>query len=264
MSGADRFAEDWKRNGPRYRYRYGYGYGSGSGSGSIDELGYGYGRGDSHGSDFGYGYGRGDGSGRGDGYGEGSGYGSGSGYGYGSSCECSSCDCYGDGSGDGSGYVDGVSEYNGRKAYMIDSVATIIDHVHGPVAKGRILRQDLTTVPCYIVKRDGLFAHGKTLREAMDALRDKLFENMPEKERIAEFIKAHKWGEKYSAVDFYDWHHRLTGSCEMGRREFAKSHGYSLKEDELLTVEAFIELTKDSYGGSVIRKLREAYGRKRR
>ena len=144
---------------------------------------------------------------------------------------------------------------------MIGSVATIIDHVHGTVAKGRILRPDLTTVPCYIVKQDGLFAHGKTLREAMNALREKLFENLPEEERIAEFIKAHKWGEKYSAVDCYDWHHRLSGSCEMGRREFAKPHGYSLKEDELLTVEEFIELTENSYGGSVIRKLREAYGR---
>ena len=173
----------------------------------------------------------------------GSGSGSGSGYGYGS----------------GSGY--GVSEYNGRKAYMIDSVATIIDHVHGPVAKGRILMDDLTTVPCYIVKRDGLFAHGKTLRESMNALREKLFENLPEEERIDQFVKAHAWGEKYSSKDFYDWHHRLTGSCEMGRREFAKSHGYSLTEDELLTVAEFIELTKNSYGGSVIRKLREAYGR---
>ena len=172
------------------------------------------------------------------------------------------CSGYGDGS--GYGYGSGVSEYNGRKVYMIDGILTMIDHVHGDVAKGRILRQDLTTVPCYIVKQDRLFAHGKTLREAMDALRDKLFENMPEKERIAEFIKAHKWGEKYSAVDLYDWHHRITGSCEMGRREFAKSHRYSLKEDELLTVAEFIELTKNSYGGSVIRKLREAYGRDER
>lgn len=81
---------------------------------------------------------------------------------------------------------------------------------------------------------------------------------------IAEFIKAHKWGEKYSAVDFYDWHHRITGSCEMVRKEFAESHGYSLTEEELLTVEEFIELTKDSYCGSVIRKLREAYGRDER
>ena len=194
-------------------------------------------------------------------------FGSGTGYGYGSGSGSGSGSGYGSGSGSGGygdGYGDGVSEYNGRKVYMIDRVSTIIDHVHGDVAKGRILRQDLTTVPCYIVKRDGLFAHGKTLREAMNALREKLFENLPEEERIAEFIKAHEWGKKYSAVDFYDWHHRLTGSCEIGRKEFAKSHRYSLKEEELLTVEEFIELTKDSYGGSVIRKLREACGRDER
>lgn len=250
MSGTDRFAEDWWNNGECYGQGDGYGEGYGDGYGRGDGYGYvyerelGYGKGDGDG----YGYGNADGTGYGYRYGEGYGDGYGDGYGR--------CDGY--------GYGDGVSEYNGRKAYMIDNVATIIDHVHGPVAKGRILRQDLTTVPCYIVKQDGLFAHGKTLREAMDALRDKLFENMPEEERIAEFIKAHKWGEKYSAVDFYDWHHRLTGSCEMGRREFAKSHGYSLTEEELITVEEFIELTKNSYGGSVIRKLREAYGRDER
>ena len=244
MSGADRFAEDWGNNGECYGQGDGYGEGYGDGDGRGDGYGHVYGRelGNGKGDGDGYGYGNADGTGYGYRYGEGDGYG------------------YGDGYGDGYGYGDGVSEYNGRKAYMIDSVATIIDHVHGPVAKGRILRPDLTTVPCYIVKRDGLFAHGKTLREAMDALRDKLFENMPEEERIAEFIRAHKWGEKYSAVDFYDWHHRLTGSCEMGRREFAKSHGYSLTEEELLTVEEFIELTKNSYGGSIIRKLRAAYG----
>ena len=183
---------------------------------------------------------------------------------FGSCTGSGSGDGLGSGYGSGSGY--GVSEYNGRKVYMIDGIATIIDIVHarGEVAKGRILKRNLTTVPCYIVKQDGLFAHGKTLREAMNALREKLFENMPEEERIDQFVKAHAWGEKYSSKDFYDWHHRLTGSCEMGRQSFAQSHGYSLTEEELLTVEEFIELTKDSYGGSVIRKLRDAYGRDER
>lgn len=82
---------------------------------------------------------------------------------------------------------------------------------------------------------------------------------MPEEERIAEFIKAHKWGEQYSAVDFYDWHHKLTGSCDMGRREFAASHGFKVTDDELLTVEEFIKLTENSYGSGVIRKRQEAY-----
>ena len=199
------------------------------------------------------GYGSCDGSsdGSGSGYGDGSGDGSGYGSGYGS----------GDGSGDGSGYGSGygIKSFCGQKVYQIDYVPTLIDHVHGSAAKGRILRDDLTTEDCYIVKQGILFAHGETLRKAMDALRDKLFENMPEEERIAEFVKSHDWGKQYPSADYYEWHHRLTGSCDMGRSEFAKRHGYKLTDDELLTVEEFIRLTENSYGGSVIRKLREAY-----
>ena len=171
----------------------------------------------------------------------------------------------GDGSGDGSGYGYGegygygIKSINGETIYIIDSVPTLLDRVKGNVAKGRILKDDLTFEKCYVAKQDGCFAHGKTLRKAMTALTDKLFEGMPEEERIAEFIKAHKWGEKYSAVDFYDWHHKLTGSCDMGRREFAASHGFKVTEDELLTVEEFIRLTENSYGSGVIRKLEEAY-----
>ena len=108
---------------------------------------------------------------------------------------------------------------------------------------GRILREDLTTESCYIVKQGSLFAHGETLRAAMEALRDKLFEDMPEEERIAEFVKAHKWGKAYQPADYYDWHHKLTA-------------------DELLTVEEFIDLTEGSYGGDIIRRLREAYNKK--
>ena len=188
-------------------------------------------------------------SGYGNGYGDGSGYGSGSGYGP------------GDGSGYGSGYGDGsgIKSINGETIYIIDSVPTLLDRVKGNFAKGRILKDDFTFERCYVAKQDGYFAHGKTLREAMEALRDKIFEYMPEEDRIAEFIKAHKWGEKYSAVDFYDWHHKLTGSCDMGRREFADSHGFKVTEDELLTVEEFIKLTENSYGSGVIRKLEEAY-----
>ena len=189
------------------------------------------------GSGYGSGYGSGSGSGSGDGYCDGSGYG----YGY----------------GNGDGY--GIKSINGETIYIIDCVPTLIDHVKGNFAKGRILKDDFTFERCYVAKQDGYFAHGKTLREAMEALRDKIFEDMPEEDRIAEFVKAHKWGEKYSTVDFYDWHHRLTGSCDMGRREFAASHGFKVTEDELLTVEEFIKLTENSYGSTTIRKLEEAY-----
>lgn len=197
------------------------------------------------------------GSGSGHGSGHGYGYGSGSGGGYGGGCGSGSGGGYG--SGCGYGYDDGVVSFCGQKVYQIDDVPTLIDHVHGNAAKGRILRDDLSTEACYIAKQGSLFAHGKTLRAAMDALLEKLFEDMPEEERIAEFVKAHEWGKQYPSADYYDWHNRLTGSCDMGRSEFAKRHGYKLTDDELLTVEEFIKLTENSYGGSVIRKLREAY-----
>ena len=231
---------------------YGCGCGSDSGDGSGDGSGYVGVPGDGSGSGCGsgYGYGCGCGSDSGDGFGDGSGDGCGFGSGYG----------FGDGC--GYGFGDGIRRFCGKDVYMIDGIPTMLGIVHGNIARGRVLLEDLTTKPCYVVKQGGVYAHGKTPREAMEALRDKLLEDMPEEERIAEFVKAHKWGKQYPSADYYDWHNRLTGSCDMGRSEFAKSHGYRLTDDELLTVEEFIDLTEGSYGGDIIRRLREAYNKK--
>ena len=214
-----------------------------SGDGDGDGYGYGYGSGD--GSGYGSGYGSGDGSGYGDGYGDGDGYGSGDGYGY--------------GSGDGDGY--GVKSFNGDPVHTIDDVPTILRHVRGNVAHGAILNIDLTTTPCYVVRQDNRFAHGKTLAEAMDALRNKLFEDMPDEERIAAFLRETEDGKAYPAQYFYDWHHRLTGSCDMGRRQFARDHGIDV-EHAAMTLQEFLALTKNAYGGDVIRKvLKELEGK---
>ena len=205
----------------------GYGYGSGSGSG------------------YGYGYGYGSG------YGDGSGSGSGSGSGYG--------DGYGSGSGSGYGDGDGISEINGHKIYEVDCLHTIFKSIHGNVARGFIVKGDLTLKPCYIVKGNNQFSHGETLQKAMDALREKMFDNMPEEERIAEFIKEHPDIDKeYDNQDLFEWHHHLTGSCLMGREQFVEDRGLSL--DGETTVREFIEMTKNAYGGDVIKRLEEWYG----
>ena len=240
VSAAARFAQAAPVDGSGY----------GDGYGSVDGSGYGYGDG------YGSGYNDGSGSGSGPDYGSVDGDGSGSGSVDGSG--------YGDGygSGSGSGYGDGIRRFCGEDVYMIDGIPTMLGIIHGNIARGRILLEDLTTKTCYIVKQGSLFAHGETLRAAMEALRDKLLEDMPEEERIAEFVKAHKWGKQYPSADYYEWHHRLTGSCDMGRSEFAAAHGYKLTADELLTVEEFIDLTEGSYGGDIIRRLREAYNKK--
>ena len=210
------------------------GYGSGSSSGEGGS-GYGYGGGS------GYGDGYGGGSGYGDGSGDGSGYGGGSGYGDGS----------------GSGYGDGITALNGQTVYRVDGMRTLIDVCHDTYAMGRILHSDLTTEKCFVVKQDGMFAHGKTLREARDALLEKLFDDMPEEERIEKFVEAHNLNGVYRNRDFFSWHHRLTGSCLQGRTAFAQDHGIDL--DGSMTTKEFLKLTKDSYGGDIIRRTIKAY-----
>ena len=178
---------------------------------------------------------------------DGSGSGSGYGYGYG----------YGDGSGDGSGDGDGIKEFNGRKVYDIDNVPTLIYAVRGNVAKGAVIQKDLTLKDCWIAKHGNFFAHGDTLRDAVEAVNAKWRENRPIEERIAEFFKTHPaLDDEYS--DLFWWHHTLTGSCEFGRRQWCMEHGY--EPTGSITLRTFFEKTKNNYGGEVIRMVAQRYG----
>ena len=246
-------------SGDGYGSGYGYGYGSGDGygDGSGYGYGYGYGSGDGHGDGSGDGYGYGVGSGYGDGYGSGygSGYGygdgdgDGSGYGYGYG--------YGYGSGYGYGYGD-LKSYNHQRVYFIDDVPTLIDSVHGMFAQGKTINRDKTLSPCYVARHGNCFAHGGTLKAARRDALAKYMQDMPEEERIEMFVNEHpNLDGEHPCEDLFKWHNTLTGSCEMGRTQFCRDHGISLSEK--YTVRYFLDITKNAYGGSVIRKVRERY-----
>ena len=220
-----------------------------SGSGRGDSSGNGSGNGFGYGSGYGQVYGCGDGSGDGSGYGSSYGHG----YGDGSGNDSGSGNSFG--SGNGFGYGSGLKSINSKKIYMVDDIAITISHIHGNAAKGTIVNNDLTETLCYIVKEGKYFAHGKTLAEANAALQDKLFDKMPVEKRIAAFWTCHKRGIKYPTKDFFEWHHKLTGSCLMGRQQFAKDHDVDLEGE--MTVEEFIALTKNSFGGDIIKRLEE-------
>ena len=232
----------------------GYGFGSGAGGGDGSDAGYGAGFGGSSGDYDGSGYGCGDGSGYGSVFG--SGYGCGDGSGIGTVTGFGYSDGSGYGDYDGSGDGADIKFFCGSPVYLIDRIPTIITAILGCYAKGYILEPCLTLTPCYIAKRESHFAHGKTLGEAVAAVTKKAFEDMSEEDRIAEFWKCHENGVKYPARDLYDWHHRLTGSCEMGRNTFAAEHGIDLNSDTF-TVAEFVELCGKSYGGEIIQKLAE-------
>ena len=201
--------------------KIGSGYGSGSGSG------------------YGSGSGSGDGSGYGSGYGSGDGSGYGSGYGY------------------GSGSGDGLKSFNGMKVYLIDDIQTLIIRMHKNIAKGYILNTDFTLEKCYIAKGNNKFAHGKTIKEATEALQEKIFSNLDTEEAIKKFIKKFNNKDKYKGTEFYVWHNILTGSCKMGRDSFVINNNINLNKK--FSVKEFIKICENSYGGEIIKKLKKYY-----
>lgn len=207
----------------------------------------GYGSGDSYSDGYSDGYGCGESYGYSDGYG----YGCGEGEGYG----CS--DGYGDGAGYSFDYTFKISQINNILTKNIDDVLTAITAVQGNIAKGFIVGIDLSFQPCFIVKQDRYFAHGKTLKKALEALKDKIFESMPEEDRIRSFVESHELDQEYANRDFFEWHKKLTGSCEAGRMAFVRDHQIDL--DGKMTTREFLELTKDSFGSNIIKKVEINY-----
>ena len=163
------------------------------------------------------------------------------------------------GSGYGSGY--GVSRFDGHPVAIVDDTTTVFYSIHGNVAKAAILQNDLTLRPCYVVKGGNCFAHGETLHKAQAALEQKLFSNMPIGERIQAFLTTFQPGQTYSNKLFFEWHNRLTGSCEMGRKAFAQQHNIDV-ENGTMTPEQFISLTENAYGRDAIRQLKAEWEKK--
>lgn len=214
-------------------------YGSGDGSGYSDGSGY-----DDE---------TGDGSGYSDGCGAGSGYGYGSGYSDGYGDDCGNGSCYGAACGAG------LSTYNWQKIYVVDTIATLIDSVHGQYAKGSIINSDLTLSPCYIARCGNCFAHGETLEMAKCDAEAKALQYEPIENRIERFKSTYPdMDATVSNAELYKWHNILTGSCEFGRKSFAKEHDIDI-DNGSMTVREFIELTKDAFGGGIIKRLKENY-----
>lgn len=167
------------------------------------------------------------------------------------------------GRGDGYGYGDGLEMYDGRKVYSVDGVPTLIYkyHLEGDAngwAVGRIIRADMSLEKTYIAKRDYHFAHGATLQEAIDAVNVKLLAEKSMDERLNAFIEAFPLVDTFvSGHELFKWHNILTGSCLQGRKAFVEAQALDL--DAEYTILEFIALTKNAFGGSVIKELGKRY-----
>ncbi len=202
------------------------GSGNGSGKGNYEGDGDGYGYGYCKGIKCSSGY---------DGHGDGSG--SGSGWGH--------VNSYGEGYGDGKGKSwrickgDGIKSINNHKIYRINNINTIIYSVRNNFAKGAILNDDLTLLPCYIIRQDCVFKHGPTLKKAKSSLLFKRF--LGQWDKLDHFKKLFpEIDGEYNAKDLHDWYYILTGISSFIRDK-------SINMNKKYTVREFIEYTKESY-----------------
>ena len=228
-------------------------YGDGAGSGRGSSCG--------DGAGFGGGYVCSDGDSSGDGsgyitcYGYSNGYGevtfTGHGYGY----------CSGSGVEDKFGYGVGnenIKSINDNIVDYVDSIPTIITQVHGNIARGYIVNTFLDLRPCFIAKAGNSFAHGETIKEALSDASEKEMKRLPLEDRIEMFKEV--FGDldsEHAGIEFYNWHHTLTGSCRIGRDEFCKDNNIDLEKK--YTVRYFLDITKESYGSDVIKLILEEY-----
>jgi len=162
------------------------------------------------------------------------------------------------GYGYGSGY--GIKKYNNMDVYKIDEMQTIVCKIKKVdnlfIAKGYILNKDFTLTQTFIVKQNNVFSHGKTLKEAVESLNNKLFEELSEEERIEIFLEKFDINEKYKGSVFFEWHGKLTGSCKQGRSSFVKNNNIDL--EKLYNIKEFIELCENEYGSKIIKRLKES------
>lgn len=151
-----------------------------------------------------------------------------------------------------------ITRFNGEPVHYIDGMPTVLQSVHGDVAHGYTIGDDLTTTECYVARGQGYFAHGHTAREAVSSLERKIVSGMNTDEKVQAFIKRFDKNGKYPVRDFYEWHGTLTGSCTFGRDNFAKEHDIDMNGD--METKEFLRLTKDAFGHEVIQKIIEEMG----
>jgi len=102
----------------------------------------------------------------------------------------------------------------------------------------------------YIAKKGAKFAHGKTVKEAVEDLRYKFSDR--------DTSKFENWqlGDEKTLDEFLEAYHAITGACSLGMKEFVDTKN----PPEKCTVKQAIELTKGAYQSDVFRKFFECRG----
>lgn len=151
-----------------------------------------------------------------------------------------------------------VLTYNGEPVYVVDGIPCVFKTVHDVWAKVDVInRKDFTARTAFIGKCKGFFAHGETLRMALQDAKGKYYRSVDfeAKKEELKVLFSRSADNKLPVSTLYEWHGMLTGSCRFGRDEFMRTH--ALKDDDRLTLNEFVDLTAAHFGGEKIKELLE-------
>jgi hypothetical protein len=131
--------------------------------------------------------------------------------------------------------------------------------IHGNSACVEVISNDThETEKAFIAKMSGFFAHGKTLKEAFNAVKEKYLNIMDIEEKKKRFVELFPNKEKkYLIKDLYQWHGIITGSCNFGRDRFIEEHNINIEGK--MSINQFFKITENEYGGNIIKSLEEFY-----
>ena len=136
--------------------------------------------------------------------------------------------------------------YNGEftEVQIIDEVPTIILKSKKGVKKGLFLN---TLVSCYVVEKDGLYSHGKTLKDAKENLKYKI------SNRDTTEFEKYTLNDELDQITLIKMYRTITGACVAGTRNFCETH----KLPKKCTIRKAIELTEGQYGNNRFREFFE-------
>lgn len=152
-----------------------------------------------------------------------------------------------------------IISYNHNKVYMVNDFMLYITHIRGPWAKAEIIKNDLTTQSCYIGKINNHIVVSESIRDAIEEMRNEIFNSMDNDEDIARaFVYAHPEYEKeYDWDEMVTWHSLDRTSCMDGRRRFSM---YANKDTgSTATPKELISFMKESPSYRIAEKMERIY-----
>ena len=123
-----------------------------------------------------------------------------------------------------------------REVHLIDNIETVVLRKKGNVSKVWLLGKDHES---YLVENDGIYAHGKTLKEARESLLYKIGD------RDTSFYDGYTIETVVTKQEAIKMYRVITGACEYGVKTFVDNQKTRKRK---FTVQEIIELTKGQYG----------------